>query len=250
MYEKQLYVFDGDIPCKAVIRNYTKDDFSALIRVQQESFPPPFPSELWWNEQQLHNHVTLFPEGALCVEVGGRIVGSMTGLIVDFDPAHTDHTWEEITDGGYIRNHRPDGNTLYVVDICVSPPYRKLGLGKWLMQSMYEVVVHLGLDRLLGGGRMPGYHRYANELSPETYIDKVVAGELNDPVITFLLRCGRTPLAIVRNYLEDEESLNHAVLMEWRNPFRQMTKKINRHQMTGIVGNERKKIRFITTTCT
>ncbi len=221
MYDKRLYVFDGNTPREAVIRNYTKDDFADLIRVQQESFPPPFPSELWWNEQQLHNHVTLFPEGALCVEVGGRIVGSMTGLIVDFDPAHTDHTWEEITDGGYIRNHRPDGNTLYVVDICVSPPYRKLGLGKWLMQSMYEVVVHLGLDRLLGGGRMPGYHRYANELSPETYIDKVVAGELNDPVITFLLRCGRTPLAIVRNYLEDEESLNHAVLMEWRNPFKQ-----------------------------
>ncbi|ASS88280.1 hypothetical protein GLN3_15440 [Geobacillus lituanicus] len=77
---------------------------------------------------------------------------------------------------------------------------------------------------------------------------------------------GNTPReTVIRNYttddfadlirvqqesLEDEESLNHAVLMEWRNPFRQMTKKINRHQMTGIVGNERKKIRFITTTCT
>ncbi|OQP23871.1 GNAT family N-acetyltransferase [Geobacillus zalihae] len=197
MYDKRLYVFDGNTPREAVIRNYTTDDFADLIRVQQESFPPPFPSELWWNEEQLTNHVTLFPEGALCVEVEGRIVGSMTGLIVDFDPAHADHTWEEITDGGYI------------------------GLGKWLMQSMYEVVVHLGLDRLLGGGRMPGYHRHAAELSPEAYIDKVVAGELNDPVITFLLRCGRTPLAIVRNYLEDEESLNHAVLMEWRNPFKQ-----------------------------
>ncbi|EPR28651.1 Acetyltransferase [Geobacillus sp. WSUCF1] len=130
MYDKRLYVFDGNTPREAVIRNYTTDDFADLIRVQQESFPPPFPSELWWNEEQLTNHVTLFPEGALCVEVEGRIVGSMTGLIVDFDPAHADHTWEEITDGGYIRNHRPDGNTLYVVDICVSPPYRKLGLGK------------------------------------------------------------------------------------------------------------------------
>ncbi|KPD01370.1 hypothetical protein LR69_00527 [Geobacillus sp. BCO2] len=87
MYDKRLYVFDGNTPREAVIRNYTTDDFADLIRVQQESFPPPFPSELWWNEQQLHNHVTLFPEGALCVEVDGRIVGSMTGLIVDFDPA-------------------------------------------------------------------------------------------------------------------------------------------------------------------
>jgi ribosomal protein S18 acetylase RimI-like enzyme len=220
MYWKELYVFDGDVPHKAIIRNYTKKDFPQLIRVQQESFPPPFPSELWWNEEQLANHVSLFPEGALCVEVDGRVVGSMTGLLVDFDPNHPAHTWEEITDGGYIRNHRPDGNTLYVVDICVSPPYRKLGLGKWLMQSMYEVVVHLNVDRLLGGGRMPGYHRHAQHLSATQYLEKVLKGELKDPVITFLLRCGRTPLQVIENYLEDEESLNYAVLMEWRNPFK------------------------------
>ncbi|WP_027408338.1 GNAT family N-acetyltransferase [Anoxybacteroides tepidamans] len=221
MYRKELYVFNEDIPKKAIIRNYTSEDFEDLIRIQQESFPPPFPSELWWNEQQLTNHISLFPDGALCVEIDGRIVGSMTGLLVHFDPTHPAHTWEEITDSGYIRNHDPNGNTLYVVDICVSPAYRKLGLGKWLMQSMYETVVRLNLDRLLGGGRMPGYHRYAKELSAVEYLQKILTGELKDPVITFLLHCGRTPLQIVENYLEDEESLNYAVLMEWKNPFKQ-----------------------------
>jgi len=220
MYRKEIYVFHGDMAKKAIIRNYTASDFTALIRIQQESFPPPFPSELWWNEEQLTNHVTLFPEGALCAEIDGRIVGSMTGLLVDFDPAHPSHTWEEITDSGYIRNHRPDGNTLYVVDICVSPNYRKFGLGKWLMQSMYEVVVRLNVDRLLGGGRMPGYHRYAKDMSAQQYVEHVLSGKLKDPVITFLLRCGRLPIALVENYLEDEESCNYAVLMEWKNPFK------------------------------
>lgn len=220
MYRKEIYVFHGDMAKKAIIRNYTSSDFTALIRVQQESFPPPFPSELWWNEEQLTNHVTLFPEGALCAEIDGRIVGSMTGLLVDFDPAHPSHTWEEITDSGYIRNHRPDGNTLYVVDICVSPNYRKFGIGKWLMQSMYEVVVRLNVDRLLGGGRMPGYHRYAKDMSAQQYVEHVLSGKLKDPVITFLLRCGRLPIALVENYLEDEESCNYAVLMEWKNPFK------------------------------
>jgi ribosomal protein S18 acetylase RimI-like enzyme len=217
---KELYVFDQyHKPEKAIIRNYTHRDFAELIQIQQESFPPPFPSELWWNEEQLNNHVTLFPEGALCVEVDGKVVGSMTGLLVNFDPNHPDHTWEEITDKGYIRNHDPNGNTLYVVDICIRPSYRKYGLGKWLMQSMYEVVVHLKLERLLGGGRMPGYHLKANEMSAEEYLDAVVRGELRDPVITFLLRCGRTPVKVVKNYLEDEESCNYGALMEWRNPF-------------------------------
>ncbi|ACJ33690.1 GNAT family N-acetyltransferase [Anoxybacillus flavithermus] len=219
MMYKQLYVFHDDRPIPAIIRNYEEKDIDALIRIQQESFPPPFPSELWWNKEQLMNHITLFPEGALCVEVDGEVVGSMTGLIVNFHPSDADHTWEEITDNGYIRNHNRSGNTLYVVDIGVRPAYRKLGLGKWLMQSMYEVVVHQKLERLLGGSRMPGYHRYANEMTAEQYVDAVMAGKIKDPVITFLLRCGRTPVKVVANYLEDAQSCNYALLMEWRNPF-------------------------------
>jgi ribosomal protein S18 acetylase RimI-like enzyme len=219
MYRKEFYVFNKDQPVPAVIRNYEKKDFPDLIKIQQESFPPPFPSELWWNEEQLTNHVTLFPEGALCIEVDGEMAGSMTGLLVNFDPNEPDHTWEEITDNGYIRNHVPDGDTLYVVDISVRPSYRKLGLGKCLMQSMYDVVVHKRLKRLLGGGRMPGYHKVAGEMSAEQYLAKVVKGELRDPVITFLLRSGRTPVKVVANYLEDEESRNYAALMEWKNPF-------------------------------
>lgn len=219
MYRKELFVFEQNRPIPAVIRNYNEADFNGLIKVQQESYPPPFPPELWWNVEQLQNHVSLFPEGALCIEVDGRIAGSMTGLLVDFDPANPEHTWGEITDDGYIRNHNPKGNTLYVVDIGVSPLYRKLGLGKWLMQSMYDVVVHKKIERLLGGGRVPGYHKQVNEMTPDEYLRAVVKGELSDPVITFLLRCGRTPVQMVENYLEDEESCNFAALMEWKNPF-------------------------------
>ncbi len=219
MYRKELFVFDGDRPVPAVIRNYEEKDFPGLIRIQQESFPPPFPAELWWNTEQLSKHVELFPEGALCVEVDGEIAGSMTGLLVDFDPAAPHHSWAEVTDNGYVRNHNPKGNTLYVVDISVRPSNRKLGLGKWLMLSMYDLVVHKGLERLLGGGRMPGYHKKAGEMTAEQYLETVLKGEIKDPVITFLLRCGRTPVTVVADYLEDEESCNYAALMEWKNPF-------------------------------
>ncbi|MCM3724829.1 GNAT family N-acetyltransferase [Neobacillus cucumis] len=219
MYRKEFFVFDQEKPVPVIVRNYEEKDFPDLIRIQQESFPPPFPSELWWNDEQLINHVNLFPQGALCIEVNGEIAGSMTGLLVAFDDKHPDHNWEEITDNGYIRNHNPNGNTLYVVDIGIRPSYRKLGLGKWLMFSMYDVVVHFRLERLLGGGRMPGYHKQADRMSAEQYIVAVVKGELKDSVITFLLRCGRTPVKVITNYLEDEESCNYGTLMEWKNPF-------------------------------
>jgi ribosomal protein S18 acetylase RimI-like enzyme len=125
MYRKDFFVFEDNRPIFATIRNYEEKDFPGLIRVQQESFPPPFPPELLWNEQQLYNHITLFPEGALCMEIDGVIVGSMTALLVNFDLKHSEHTWDEITDSGYIGNHNPKGNTLYVVDIGVRPAYRK-----------------------------------------------------------------------------------------------------------------------------
>ncbi len=205
---------------RAVIRTYAEADFDELIRIQSECFPPPFPQELWWNREQLQSHVTLFPQGALCVSVDGRLVGSMTGLLTSWAPGDPAHTWAEATDSGYIRNHDPSGNTLYVVDISVSPHFRGYGLGKWLMQAMYEVVVRLNVDRLLGGGRLSGYHLVADELTAEQYVEKVLSGEAADPVISFLLRCGRMPVAIVADYLEDEESRNYGVLMEWKNPFR------------------------------
>jgi len=73
---------------------------------------------------------------------------------------------------------------------------------------------------LLGGGRMPGYGQYAGQLTAQQYVDKVLAGELKDPVITFLLRCGRVPVGIAEEYLEDEQSCNYATIMQWRNPFK------------------------------
>lgn len=219
-YNQQLYVFEDTRPVPAVIRSYTQADFDELIVIQSETFPPPYPPEQWWNKEQLQEHINRFPEGALCIEVDGVLAGSVTSLIVDFHPGEPAHSWADTTDNGYIRTHKPDGNTLYVADICVRPRFRKLGLGKWLLQSLYYVTVQKHLDRLLGGGRMPGYQRYAEQMSAEQYLDAVVRGELKDPVITFLLRCGRTPLGVAANYLEDEESCNYGALMEWRNPFK------------------------------
>nr|WP_232242907.1 GNAT family N-acetyltransferase [Paenibacillus sp. GSMTC-2017] len=209
---------DG-VPVHTTIRNYSIHDIDALIEVQRVSFPPPYPVELHWNREQLNEHITRFPDGALCAVVDGTVVGSMTGLIVKMEDYVYSHQWSAISDEGYIRNHNINGDTLYVVDLCVAPNYRKTGVGKWLMQSMYETVVHLRLQRLLGGGRMPGYSAKAVEATPEKYLEKVMAGEWNDPVISFMLRCGRVPVAIVPDYLDDEQSLNYAVAMEWRNPF-------------------------------
>ncbi len=217
MYYKEQYVFKGEEISKAVIRNYGEADFEALINIQRECFPPPFPDELLWNREQLSSHLAHYPEGALCIEIEGELAGSLTGMLVGDDA--NSHNWEQVTDSGYIRTHEPEGKSFYIVDIGIRPAYRKMELGKLLLQAAYERVIEDRLERVIGGGRMPGYKRVSSRMTAEKYAEKVLAGELKDPVITFLMRSGRTPVKLVKNYLDDEDSGNYALLMEWKNPF-------------------------------
>lgn len=219
MYYKEQFVFQNGTIHKAIIRNYDKDDFKGLIDIQRECFPPPFPDELLWNEAQLTSHLEHYPEGALCVEVGGELAGSLTGMLTDFNSDEPGHSWEEVTDRGYIRTHNPNGKSFYIVDIGIKPAFRKMELGRLLQQAAYERVVKDGLERVIGGGRIPGFNRFSDAMTAAEYAEKVIAGKLKDPVITFLLRSGRTPVKLVEDYLDDEDSGDYALLMEWRNPF-------------------------------
>ncbi|MEW6660929.1 MAG: GNAT family N-acetyltransferase [Bacillota bacterium] len=200
-----------------VVRQYTMDDFEGLIELQRESFPPPFPPELWWKREQIAAHLETFPAGAMVAELHGRMAGSATSLIIKYDGQP--HTWEEASDNGYIKgSHQPDGDSLYGIDICVSPRFRGKGVAKALYDARKELVTRLGLKRFLAGARIPGFHHYASRMAVEDYVNLVVKGELHDPVLTFMLKQDLHPVQIIEGYLEDAESLNTGVLVEWLNP--------------------------------
>jgi len=201
-----------------VVRPYTREDIPALIEVQRECFPPPYPEEQLWTPEQLESHIQHFPEGALCAEIAGVLAGSCTSLIIAFDPEHPHHTWAHVADDGYIRNHNSAGDSLYGIDMAVRPAFRGRGVAKKMYQARFDLVRRLGLKRFLAAGRMPGYGAYAASMSPEAYAKKVVAGELVDPVITPQLRAGLRPVTVIRDYIPDEESRNCALLLEWPNP--------------------------------
>ncbi len=134
-----------------IVRPYTEKDFEQLLDIQRECFPPPFPPEQWWNTKQLSNHIRIFPQGALCVELDEQLLGSSTALIVNWHPGDPSHSWEEVTDGGYIRTHNPHGNTLYGFDVAVRPAWRKQGVATLMYQARYALVKVLKLDRFMAG---------------------------------------------------------------------------------------------------
>lgn len=206
------------------IRPYTMDDYEQLLDVQREAFPPPFPEELWWSKEQIASHVSTYPEGAMAAVCDGAIVGSSTSLII----RHTGepHTWEEVSDGGFIRaSHDPDGDSLYGIDLCVRPSYRSRGIAGALYEARKELVVRAGLKRFIAGCRIPGYGQAADMMSAEEYVSRVSSGEMRDQVLSFMIRQGLRPIQILEHYVEDEESRHKAVLVEWLNPYKARSKK-------------------------
>ncbi|MCM3760004.1 GNAT family N-acetyltransferase [Alkalihalobacillus oceani] len=198
------------------IRRYTMEDYPQLLDLQKEAFPPPFPPELWWSPEQIQAHVDTFPAGALLAEIDGTVVGSATSLLTTYNGKP--HTWAEIADNGYIRaSHEPDGDSLYGIDVCVRPSFRGQGVAKALYEARKQLVRELGLARFLAGCRIPDYHKYADTLSPDEYVKAVERQEIKDLVLSFMLKQGLTPLQVLPNYVDDDESLHNAVLVEWNN---------------------------------
>jgi GNAT superfamily N-acetyltransferase len=200
------------------VRNPTPADFTAMMELCGRVYPEAKP----WTEAQLASHLEVFPEGQLVVEeiATGRIVGMASSLIVRWDDYDFHADWREWTDGGFFTNHDPEeGRTLYGAEVMADPALQRRGIGKRLYSARRALVRRLGLKRIRAGARLRGYHRHAAKLSPAAYVEKVVAGELRDPTLSFQLREGFEVVAVVPSYLRnDPESLGHAVVIEWLNP--------------------------------
>ncbi len=172
-----------------------------------------------WGESHLRSHLRVFPEGQLVAIYEGRIVGAVATLIVDLsrDP-HRLHTWAGITDSGYFNNHNPEGDTLYGGDVYVDPNCQRMGVGSALYEARRKLCQRLNLRRILAGGRLVKYNEYRDSISAEEYAQRVVQGEINDPVLSFQLKQGFILRGVLPNYLPDAKSCNYASLIEWLNP--------------------------------
>lgn len=196
------------------LRTLTKDDFADIVELQKKCFPGMTPS----TQDQFGSQVDLFREGQLCIEEEGRIVASASSLIVEFDLYSDWHDWTKISDGGMIRNHDPEGDTLYGIEIMVDPAFRGKQLARRLYDARKELCREKNLMRMVIGGRIPGYQRRKRQMTAAQYVEKVKLNEIIDPVLTTQLRNGFVLQRLIPDYLpSDEDSAGFATHMEWTN---------------------------------
>lgn len=172
----------------------------------------------YWREEQIHTLIEKFPEGQIVIMVNNQLAGCALSIIVSEAFIQETHTYREITKNYTFNSHNPKGNMLYGIDVFIKPEFRGLRLGRRLYDYRKELCENLNLKGIVFGGRIPGYHKYQEDLTPKEYIEGVKRKEIEDPVLNFQISNDFHPVRILKNYLEGDVASNEfAVLMEWDN---------------------------------
>lgn len=194
----------------------TVGDFEELKSATLESYGGVLNS--YWKKEHIERLTSIFSEGQVVIKIDGELAGCALSLIVDYDKIDDNHTYADIIEGDKFKNHDPDGDVLYGIDVFIKPEYRGLRLGRRLYDYRKELCENLNLKGIVFGGRMPYYHKYKDVYSPKEYIQKVKQKEIHDPVLNFQTSNDFHPIRIIKGYLEgDTDSNEFAVLMEWDN---------------------------------
>lgn len=163
-----------------------------------------------------------FPRRTDCNRGRRKIVGCALSIIVNYDDVKNDHTYAQVTGKETFNTHNPKGNILYGIEVFIHPQYRGLRLARRMYEYRKELCETLNLKAIMFGGRIPNYYKYADQLRPKEYIDKVKQKEIFDPVLTFQLSNDFHVRKVMRNYLpNDEESKHYACLLQWDNIYYQ-----------------------------
>ena len=200
---------------RPLIRHTRSSDIKPLLELQERVYPTIRP----WPESTLLQQIETFPQGQIVAEVDGHLVGAASSLMILWDEWDVEHTWKEITSRGSFNTHNPEGRTLYGAEVFVQPELRGAGIGHALYRGRRQICRKLNLKRIIACGRLPGYHHHADQISALLYAQKVVWGDIFDPVLNFQLREGFDFCGTVDGYLPDDlDSLGFASLIVWINP--------------------------------
>ena len=190
-----------------------------LEAIQRASFPELAFEELM-HADHYKAHMQVFPAGqhAVLERATNKVIAASSDLKLEFDPHHYQHKYIEAVGHNYFTTHQENANWLYGADIGVLPEFRGFGLSKLLYTARQDMVRRLGLQGHFAGAMPKGFAAHSSKMSIEQYVQDVVRGELNDPVLSIQLRRGYAVWGIIPDYLEDASCANYGVQIVWRNP--------------------------------
>ena len=198
-----------------VIRSFQLADVSAYLAIQENAWDETMAAA----ESKLAERFEIFPKGLLVAERDGQVVGCATFIRIPGYDEMMKPSWEDITDNGWCSTHTDDGSVLFGVDLSVAKGAPRLTAPMLFMSAM-ELSMRLGVEAAIWGGRMPRYHKMADEMTPQEYLfTKTKTGRYIDPEVQLYSRIPGVEIrGVIPEYFKDFESLNNGVLLRWPNP--------------------------------
>ena len=199
------------------VRHASLSDVPGIVALTKRAYKDFVP----YSAGEIRGQINNFPAGAFVAVLDDRIVGYCATMRLAEKLALGQHSWREITGAGFGSRHDPAGDWLYGYEMVVDSKARGTRIGRRLYEERRKLAEELELQGIAFGGRMPRYRTHRKKVTgPQDYLDKVIAGDLLDPVIRFQLANGFEPMGVLKQYLrEDTASMGHAVQMVWRNPY-------------------------------
>ncbi|MGM0569100.1 GNAT family N-acetyltransferase [Marinobacter sp.] len=197
------------------LRNLTEGDYEQLKVLMDRVYDDIGGA---WPRETINALIEQFPDGQICIEDSGELIAVALTVCVKYERFSNPHTYDDLI----LRNekiwHNANGDSLYGLDVFIHPDYRGYRLGRRLYEARKELCRSKNLRAILAGGRIPNYHKYADQYTPAEYIQRVDRKEIYDPILSFQLSNDFQVTRLMHKYLpEDQKSLGYATLLEWNN---------------------------------
>ena len=169
------------------------------------------------NPESVAEQLERFPAGqfvAVTYEDGAeKVIGMATTMITSRSPDDEPLPWYDVIGSFGLRNHEPEGDWLYGVEIAVHPDYQRNGVASALYTARLALIGELDLEGWYAGGMLMGYDEHREALTPRQYAELVIKGELTDPTVSMQLHRGLEPRAIIEGYYPEWKAGHAAVLL-------------------------------------
>ncbi|MGJ3239776.1 MAG: GNAT family N-acetyltransferase [Anaerolineae bacterium] len=214
--------FHHQVSAQLTIRNTTRADAPGIQLTIRRAFDVPLDEDCddCMGLDALSLQIKRFPEGQFvavyCEGDSERIVGTAHTMRVNQPPSPA--PWFDVIGSLGIRNHDPQGEWLYGVEMAVHPDYRRRGIGTALYEARFDLVRRLNLKGWYAGGMLMGYENYCDQMSIAEYGEAVLKGEIIDPTVTMQKNRGFELRELILDYMEEPPAGDAAILIVWENP--------------------------------
>ena len=180
---------------------------------------PDMPSYDKYSTDDLLQMADNFPEGTIIALHGEQPVGMGTGIFLSFDFDQLPATENDLLSPNGESAHDWDGDYYYGSDFCVHPSFRSRGIGRAIYDRRKQVVIDHNKVGFAAASVLPGYAEFKESIDIDSYLDRVVAGELFDPTLSMQLRNGFRVIRPIKDFYVYPKSDNWSALILWENPF-------------------------------